>query len=128
MRPITTTARREDPESSKDVVPNLTRGSDMEAAMKAIGEIRAAGYDIFTDTDLTNVLARQFDISPGRNVVAKHRQQLEDQGYVERYQNYTGKPIMVTPQMGKGRAVLGFYLTPKGRSWLDAQRQQHLGL
>ncbi len=96
--------------------------------MKAIGEIRALGYDMFTDTDLAYVLTWEFDISPGRNVVAKYRQQLEDQGYVERYQDDTGKPIMVTPRMGKGRAVLGFYLTPKGRSWLDAQRQQHLGL
>jgi hypothetical protein len=70
--------------------------------------------DYFTDTDLDLMVTERHGKSPGRNVIAKIRQQLEAVGYVERLVQDSMKPILLHPVKGKGQKVLAFQITVKG--------------
>lgn len=113
MRPTETTPRRSDPQSSRQFLEhNLTAGR--MTRLLSICLSLAQSNDHFSDSDLDLEVAERFGKSPGRNVIAKIRQQLEKLGYIERLVDETMKPILHHPVKASGQKVLAFQMTVKG--------------
>ena len=113
MHPTQIHSRRADPSSSTEFLQHQVSATRMTRLLNICLHL-AQQSEHFTDTDLNFMVGERYGNSPGRNVIAKIRQQLEELGYIERLVDPTMKPILLHPVKGKGQKVLAFNITVKG--------------